>query len=607
MSSSATPHGGSAETPESTERPIDAPVAVHPRRMLDRYEIIAEIARGGMGTVYLARLAGAGGFERLMALKLMHEHLAEDQAFVTMLLDEARTAAAIHHPNAVGIADVCESPVGYYLVMSYVDGFSLAHLLSHEHLSETARLRAGIRMIADAAHGLHAAHTAKNAKGERLGIVHRDVSPQNVLVGTDGVGRIIDFGIALAASRVATSRPGMLKGKPSYMAPEQARGDVCDARTDVFALGIMLWEILTNSRLFYADMDLATLVKVMECNVEPPTTRNPALPAALSDVAMKALSRTPEGRFASAREMAVQLERAADAAGLLADAHEVEALVAELFAEDIAAKQDAIAAHLASSTGALVQLQRGQLGTVPRLIARRSQLASAAPEAAAPRSSLSGVRTRQSRTPISQPVVTGDGSVDAAAATRASAHPTGSHATGAPSTERAHPSGLVSTEVAEPAPRSQAAVTRALFALALVLFAAAAAVWLARQDNAAEAAAVATPPPVVVPIAPMPPARVAVDPATVEPAALPPVAAEVPVAEPAAVAAEPIAAEPVAVQPVAVQPVATEAEREARSARRARAEQAEVPAEIAPTPEPVTAEPRERSAPQLETNPYLVH
>ena len=205
--SSAHRRAAQKTVPEGTRASADLPAQVeadtkpeHPRRLLDRYEVIAEIAKGGMGTVYLARLSGAGGFERLMALKVMHEHLAEDDTFVTMLLDEARTAAHIHHPNAVGITDVVESPVGYYLVMDYVDGFPLSHIVTHPGLSERDRIRAGSRLIVDAANGLHAAHTAKDPKGVKLGIVHRDVSPQNVLVGRDGTGRIVDFGIALAAS-----------------------------------------------------------------------------------------------------------------------------------------------------------------------------------------------------------------------------------------------------------------------------------------------------------------------------------------------------------------------------------------------------------------------
>jgi serine/threonine-protein kinase len=370
-----------------------APVEAHPRRMLDRYEIIAEIARGGMGTVLLARLAGAGGFERLMAIKLMHEHLAEDESFVTMLLDEARTAANIHHPNAVGIVDIAESALGYYLVMSYVEGFTLAELIGHPDLSARERIRLGLRLLLDACHGLHAAHTTKNARGEPLDIVHRDVSPQNVLVGLDGVGRIVDFGIALAASRMAASRPGVLKGKPSYMAPEQAKGDSCDARADVFALGIILWEILIGRRLFQAEMDLATLVQVMDAPIPVPSTLQPLVPEALDAVVMKALERDLGGRYESARALARELEAAANEADLLATTHEVADALQELFAERIAAKQEAIRHHLSTSSGDEKPLQPGQLGLVPKLYdkgpsPRSSQVLSEAAH--------SGVRERDS-------------------------------------------------------------------------------------------------------------------------------------------------------------------------------------------------------------------
>ena len=374
----------------------------HPRRMLDRYEIIAEIARGGMGTVLLARLEGAGGFERLMAIKLMHEHLAQDPSFVTMLLDEARTAANIHHPNAVGIVDVAESPVGYYLVMSYVEGFTLAQLVSHPSLDAKQRIRLGLRVLIDACRGLHAAHTAKDAKGKPLGIVHRDVSPQNVLVGLDGVGRIVDFGIALAASRVTASRPGVLKGKPSYMAPEQVQGQPCDARADVFALGIVLWEILTGSRLFEAEMELATLLQVVEAKVEPPSQREPLATPELDAVVLAALERVPDRRTSDARALAVAIERAADAAGLLAPTHEVADAIERLFAREIEERQEAIRHHLATSVGEKKPLVPGQLGLIPRLYDRTP----------APRSTelqnRSGVRerdvsyapTRQAETPI---------------------------------------------------------------------------------------------------------------------------------------------------------------------------------------------------------------
>ena len=394
------PDRPSSETPASG--------TLHPRRMLDRYEIIAEIAKGGMGTVFLARLSGAGGFERMMALKVMHDHLAEDETFVTMLLDEARTAAHIHHPNAVGITDVVQSPVGYYLVMDYVDGFPLSHILTHPEMSERDRIRVGTRLLVDAAQGLHAAHTAKNAKGVKLGIVHRDVSPQNVLVGRDGTGRIVDFGIALAASRVASSRPGTLKGKPQYMAPEQAKGEPCDGRTDVFALGIMLWETLTYERLFFGEMDVAVLVQVMECIVPSPRERNPNVPEALAAVALKALEKYPEDRYGSAREFAAALEKAAGESDLFASSAEVESLIGTLFAEEIAAKDEAIKNHLDRSVGDALPMRRGELSLVSKLFERKrnpkmrdmhtrtGQVDGAQAGRASTRTPASGVRSRGS-------------------------------------------------------------------------------------------------------------------------------------------------------------------------------------------------------------------
>ena len=230
--------------------------AVPEREMLDRYELITLLARGGMGSVYLARLPGAGGFQRLYAIKVMHPHLAEETEFVGMLLDEARIAARIHHPNAVPIVDVCHSTRGFYLVMDYIDGVTLARLLSATTtLPWRERTRAAIRVIIDALSGLHAAHELTDDDGRPLGIVHRDVSPQNIMAGADGVGRITDFGIALAASRIVASRPGLIKGKPSYMSPEQVSAAIADRRADVFAMGIVLWEALTNKRLFQAEVE----------------------------------------------------------------------------------------------------------------------------------------------------------------------------------------------------------------------------------------------------------------------------------------------------------------------------------------------------------------
>ena len=341
------------------------------RRMLGRYEMIAEIARGGMGAVYLARLEGVGGFQRLFALKLMHRHLADEAQFVHMLLDEARLAARLHHPNAVGIVDVSDSPAGYYLVMEYVDGFSLDQVL--HRIEPERRIPVGIKVVLDALRGLSAAHRLSDDEGNPLGIVHRDVSPQNVLVGADGGGRITDFGIARAASRITASRPGMIKGKPCYMAPEQAQGTVeLDARADIFAMGIILWEVLAGQMLFESEGGpTVTLMKVINQPIASPAMHQDGLPDALVQVCMRALERDLEKRFQSAREMGDALEEAARQSRLVARQEDVADVIKVLFADEIRIRHRAIRAHLDSlgDAGAKPMLA-SDIYNVPRLQAR---------------------------------------------------------------------------------------------------------------------------------------------------------------------------------------------------------------------------------------------
>ena len=224
-----------------------------------------------MATVYLARLSGVGGFQRFVAIKRLHPHLAREPEFIEMFLDEARLAARIHHPNVVPILEVGASEEGYYLVMEYVEGDTLARLLARSAQTGRAPARpVGLRVIIDMLAGLHAAHELKDDDGKPLGIVHRDVSPQNVLVGVDGSSRLTDFGVARATSKLSTTRTGQLKGKLAYMAPEQARGakDI-DRRADVFAAGVVLWEVLACRRLFKGDGEADTLNKVLNEPIPP--------------------------------------------------------------------------------------------------------------------------------------------------------------------------------------------------------------------------------------------------------------------------------------------------------------------------------------------------
>src|SRR5580704_11324962 len=314
---------------------------------LDRFELIAELASGGMGTVYLARLGGAGGFQRLYAIKVLHEHLAKHGEFIEMFLDEARLAASIHHPNVVSIVEIGASDAGHYLVMDYVEGDTAAQLfLGAAQDKRRIPVRVILRIVLDVLAGLHAAHERQDDEGHPLEIVHRDVSPHNILVGVDGASRITDFGIARAATRLAITRSGQLKGKLAYMAPEQARSETVDRRADVFAMGICLWEMLTGERLFKAEGEGETLNRVLYEPIPTPRGVDPDIAPELDDVCMKALTRDPDARYATAAEVADALERAARALDLLGSHREVAACVNDILGDDIKERRAELRAWL---------------------------------------------------------------------------------------------------------------------------------------------------------------------------------------------------------------------------------------------------------------------
>src|SRR5579863_10487856 len=192
-----------------------------PPRMLGRYELIGTLGTGGMATVYLARTAGEAGFQRMFAVKILHPHLAKESGFISMLLDEARIAARLHHPNVVPIVDLGSQDGAHFVAMEYIEGCSLSALLKKKRDDRPARFLVPIML--DALAGLDAAHSLVDDEGEPMNLVHRDVSPQNILVSIDGTARITDFGIARAEARISATRPGQLKGKYAYMSPEQIR------------------------------------------------------------------------------------------------------------------------------------------------------------------------------------------------------------------------------------------------------------------------------------------------------------------------------------------------------------------------------------------------
>lgn len=299
---------------------------------LGRYEILGEIASGGMATVYLGRVIGAKGFSRLVAIKKLHPHLERNEEFVAMFLDEARLAARIRHPNVVPTLDV-EDQDGLYIVMEYVEGDRLLELIKHAaRKGERIPMPIALRIAFETLSGLHAAHELVDDDGKPLNIVHRDVSPQNVLVGIDGVTKLTDFGIAKAESRLTHTREGQLKGKIAYMAPEQTiRGpNNIDRRVDIFAAGILTWEMLTGRRLFRGETDVQILNALLNDPIPRPRSVNPEIPEEIESVVMRALERPVEHRWPTAADFAEALEKASATVGGLASTRTVAQYVQQV-------------------------------------------------------------------------------------------------------------------------------------------------------------------------------------------------------------------------------------------------------------------------------------
>lgn len=309
-----------------------------PLGRIGRYLLYEEIAVGGTATVYLGRLQGSAGFSRVVALKRLHESLAKDENAIAMVRDEAWLSTRVRHPNVVSILDVVEENGEIVLAMDYVEGAPLSNLIAGARAAGRALpipivAAIVVRMLA----GLEAAHSATAEDGTPLGLIHRDVSPQNVLVGFDGSVLLADFGVAKAHGRSQKTRDGVLKGKFAYMAPEQLEGKTLSARTDLYAAGTVLWECLTGVRL-HTDEEPAAIVTSILYGDEPNIAdHRPEVPDALREVLRRALARAPEDRFASAAEMAKAIE---DAVGVASKA-EIAELTCELLAEERKKAQEA--------------------------------------------------------------------------------------------------------------------------------------------------------------------------------------------------------------------------------------------------------------------------
>jgi serine/threonine-protein kinase len=295
---------------------------------LGRYEVLAKLAAGGMAVVYVARAHGVAGFERLVAIKVLHANLAHEEEFIKMFLDEARLAARIRHPNVVPTIDISDSEeAGYFIVMDYIEGDHLGQILASAHKdNERLPVPVTLRVVVDALGGLGAAHDLIDENGKHLGLVHRDVSPHNIMVGRDGVARLTDFGVAKAEDRLTHTRDGQVKGKLAYMAPEQASSGKTDSRSDLFSMGVILWECITGRRLFRTESTAATLHKLMNEDAPAPSTVDPAL-APLDGVLAKALARDPDQRYRTAEEFAQAIEDAATGVGGLSSLRAVSKAV----------------------------------------------------------------------------------------------------------------------------------------------------------------------------------------------------------------------------------------------------------------------------------------
>lgn len=316
-------------------------------RVVGRYALHREIASGGMATVHLGRLLGPVGFSRTVAIKRLHALYAREPEFVSMFLDEARLAARIRHPNVVSTLDVVAADGEIFLVMEYIQGEALSNLFrAVKNRKERIPARVGASIVVGCLHGLHAAHEARDEHGAPLDIVHRDVSPQNMLVGVDGLPHLLDFGIARAAGRLVTTREGQIKGKFAYMAPEQLHGERATRKSDLFGAGVVLWETLAGQRLFDGESTPAILERILFAEIPSARSMNPDLPESIDPLLRKALARSPADRFSTAREMALALEETLG----VASPTEVSAWLEKTARDSLAARSAVLAEVESTST-----------------------------------------------------------------------------------------------------------------------------------------------------------------------------------------------------------------------------------------------------------------
>jgi eukaryotic-like serine/threonine-protein kinase len=313
-------------------------VSTAPKRQpipFGKYLLLDRVNIGGMAEVWRAKTFGAGGFERIVAIKRILPNIAEDEEFISMFLDEAKITVQLNHANIAQIYELNNLSNSYFIAMEYVSGKDLRAVFDRcRKRGEPAPIPLTCFAIAQCCEGLDYAHRAKDRQGRDMGIVHRDVSPQNALISYDGEVKVIDFGIAKAAGKATKTQAGILKGKFGYMSPEQIRGLPLDGRSDIFAIGVCLYEMLTGERLFVGDSDFSVLEKVRKVEVLPPSHFNRKIPDALERIVMKSLAKDVDDRYQHATELAEDLRGFMYSTGNAFARKDLAAFMKATFAED---------------------------------------------------------------------------------------------------------------------------------------------------------------------------------------------------------------------------------------------------------------------------------
>ncbi|HEY8073374.1 MAG TPA: serine/threonine-protein kinase, partial [Labilithrix sp.] len=365
------------------------PSKLQPGYRLDRYELLCPLAYGGMAAVWLARFGGRLGFERLVVVKMILPQYSQDPHFQQMFLDEARIASKIEHANVARILDVGENDGGHFIVMEWVDGDSLSKVMrAADQRQQRVPIGVALRVIADAATGLHAAHALVDRDGTPLHVVHRDVSPQNILIANSGATVLIDFGVAKARDRVsAETSAGQLKGKIRYMAPEQAVGASIDHRADIWALGAILYEVFAGGPPYDGPNEVATLHKLTSGQPAAPLPAD--VPAEVQAICDRCLAHDPNDRYGSALELSLALEAALSETGEMASVAVVAAYTGQLLVERKAARKKAVDAALSGARARDVGSVEGAFPTgqhpiPPEAMSSRRDVASAAMPASIP-------------------------------------------------------------------------------------------------------------------------------------------------------------------------------------------------------------------------------